>query len=183
MMNTGMTRTTCLLLALALLASQQAVAVTVYQWTDEEGVVHYSDTPPSDEEVTSEVNDFVLFDYEGDEVVGDEYSIVNQLERMTEWRRQAEEDRRAWRQLQLEEERLAQEQQYFQPVAEVSTDSYLPYNYYPSSYYPRAYNHRFPGNFPRFNNRHDHHFPDMEFNLGARGPHQSYSVNKNFGRR
>ncbi|MGH8119962.1 MAG: DUF4124 domain-containing protein [Gammaproteobacteria bacterium] len=180
MMNTNITRATCLMLALALLASQEALAVKVYQWTDEEGVVHYSDTPPP-EDAVAEISEIELFDTAGSTADPDEYSIVNQLERMTAWRRQAEEDRRAWKQLQLEEERLALEQKSYQPPDEASTDTYYPvayypYSYYPNSYYPRAFNYSYRGNFPRHMNRHGRHFPDKHFGIGNRGHHGQFTT-------
>jgi len=153
------------MLTMALLASQNAMALKVYQWTDEEGVVHFSDTPPQDD-ASPAINEIELFNYAGDDADSDEYSIVNQLERMTAWRRQAEEDRRAWKQLQLEEERLALERKTYQPVAAISTDTY-----YPVTYYPQVYNYPYPVNFPRYTNRHGHHFPHHHFGIGNKGRH------------
>ena len=161
------------MLAMALLASQQAMAQKVYQWTDAEGVVHYSDTPPPGD-AAPVVNEIVLFDYPGNDADSDEYSIVNQLERMTAWRRQAEEDQRAWKQLELEEERLAQERQSYQPVAEVSTDTYDPAFYYPYTYYPRVYHYPYAGNFPRYMKRHGRHSINDHIGTGKRGHHEQF---------
>ena len=180
MMKTGTTRTTCLILAAALLASPGALAVKVYQWTDEEGVVHYSDTPPQ-EDTVAEINEMELYDAGESTADPDEYSIVNQLERMTAWRRQAEEDRRAWKQLQLEEERLALEEKSYQPPEEYSTGSYYPvgfypYGYYPYSYYPRAYNDTYGKRFPRHMNRPGRQFPGQHFGVGNRGHHGQFTT-------
>jgi len=169
-MNFGFIHTACFMLSMALLASQGAMALTVYQWTDEEGVVHYSDTPPpAPEEASSEVNEIEVADVPANAAAANEYSIVNQLERMTAWRRQAEEDRRAWKQLQLEEQRLDQEQQSYQPTADTSSDIYYPYSYIPYNYYPRGYYRSYPGTFPRHTNGRGHNFPDKDFGLGHRG--------------
>ena len=155
------------MLTLALLASQQAMALKVYQWTDEEGVVHYSDTPPPGE-APSAINEIEMVNMTGNGAASDEYSIVNQLERMIAWRRQAEEDQRAWKQLELEEERLALEREASrQAAAVISTDTYYPYSYYPRaySYYP------FTVNYPRYTRRYGHHFPQKHFDMDNKGHH------------
>ena len=166
-MNSSITRTTCLMLTMALLASQNAMALKVYQWTDAEGVVHYSDTPPPDD-ASSAINEIEMVNLAGNDADSDEYSIVNQLERMTAWRRQAEEDRRAWKQLELEEERLALEQQASRPSADISTDTF-----YPNTYYPLVYSYPYPVNFPRYTKQlgHGHRFPGLHFGMGSHGHH------------
>lgn len=98
----------CLTLAAALLASQNALSATVYQWTDEEGIVHFSDVPPKGNEPL-EIQEMEYVTYARSDAGNDEYSIMNQLERMSEWRRQTEDERMARKQLQLEEKRLAQD--------------------------------------------------------------------------
>ena len=160
------------MLTLALLASQNAMAVKVYQWTDEEGVVHFSDTPPQND-AAGDLSEYELVNYEGEKADSDEYSIVNQLERMTAWRRQAEEDQRAWKQLELEEERLAQERQASRQSADViSTDTY-----YPSLYYPQAYSYYpFTVNYPRYPRGYGHHFPNHHFGMGNKGHHEQITT-------
>ena len=162
-MNNSISRTACLMLVLALLASPEAMAVKVYQWTDEEGVVQFSDTPPQND-AAGDLSESELVNYDGENADSDKYSIVNQLEQMTAWRRQAEEDRRAWKQLQLEEERLAQERQSYQASADAGTNTY-----YLPAYYPRVYSFPYPVNFPQHTKRHGHHFPDNHFGMGING--------------
>lgn len=44
------------LVLLALFASTSVVAQTVYKWTDEKGVVHYSDQPPPASQASEQIN-------------------------------------------------------------------------------------------------------------------------------
>lgn len=142
-MLTHGTLTRLITLALSLYIGPAALAVTVYQWTDAEGVMHFSDTPPAAQEATA-FSETELLDFAGEETDPDAYSIVNQLEAMTAWRRQAEEDRRAEKQLQLEEERLALEQETAQPAPVAGEDIYYPGSYfYPAGLYSPYYN-RYP---------------------------------------
>lgn len=164
-------RTTCLVLTMALLASQNAMALKVYQWTDEEGQVHFSDTPPPGGTAPSAINEIEMVDSAGNNTDADKYSIVNQLEQMTAWRRQEEADQRAWKQLQLEEERLAQEQQSYQPSADISTNTYL----FPA-YYPRASYYSYLVNFPRYTHGHGHRFPDNHLSIGVKGQHGKFTA-------
>ena len=159
------------MLTMAMLVSQNAMALKVFQWTDEEGVVHYSDTPPQENTAVPDINEFEVVDYNGDNADSDKYSIINQLETMTEWRRQAEADQRAWKQLELEEERLAQEQRAVEAVTETSTDD----TYYLPGYFPRAYYHPYPVNYPRYTKRHGHNFPGDQFTIGKNGRLEKFS--------
>ena len=63
-----------------LLASATVGASEIYRWTDEDGVVHFSDTAPGDtvESVTLYVRDTNPPDYDPD---ADPYSVRNQAER------------------------------------------------------------------------------------------------------
>lgn len=121
------------LLPIALFAWQDAVATTVYQWTDEEGMVHFSDVPPADvDKLDTREIDFA--EYAEYDAADDEYSVINQLERMTEWRRQISEERMARKQLQLEEQRMAEEQNNYRfntasrSVVYPSTSHIFPYS-------------------------------------------------------
>jgi hypothetical protein len=164
-MDTNIIQRSCLMLTMAMLVSQNAMALKVFQWTDEEGVVHYSDTPPQENNAVPDINEFEVVDYTGNNADSDKYSIINQLETMTEWRRQAEADQRAWKQLELEEERLAQEQEAAEAVAETSTDD----TYYLPGYFPRAYYHPYPVNYPGNTKRRGHHLTDNQFTIGKNG--------------
>ena len=164
-MNISIPRTTCLMLALALLASPAAMAAKVFQWTDEEGVMHFSDTPPQND-ASSDISEFELANYDGENADSDKYSIVNQLEQMTAWRRQTEEDQRALKKLQLEEERLAlEERQSTQSVSDSNTNTYYPQ----VSYYP------YPVYFPAYKPWHGRHPPRLN-------SHFSGSVNMHHGK-
>lgn len=44
------------LVLLALFASTSVIAQAVYKWTDEKGVVHYSDQPPPDSQASERIN-------------------------------------------------------------------------------------------------------------------------------
>jgi len=126
-MNIRYTLIPCFILPLVILASQNATASKVYQWTDEEGGVHFSDVPPVDTTIT-DVREINIDIYSDDNVDPDRYSIINQVDRMAERRRQVTEERLAKKRLQLEEKRLAleleqtrqnevySEQEFYQPV-------------------------------------------------------------------
>jgi len=134
------------MLVVSLLVNQDAMAAKIYQWTDEEGVVHFSDVSPGDN-TTIEIQEINFISYATKDIDQDEYSIVNQLERMTEWRRQTEEERLARKQLQLEEQRLAQESNSYNLID--STDT--------RAYYPSAYYYSYPGYFGGYNKWHGNH--------------------------
>lgn len=136
----------CLTLAATIMASHQAPAATVYQWTDEEGTVHFSDAPPKDNPAV-EIQELDYPAYTSSVAVQDEYSIFNQLERMTEWRKQAQDERMARKKLELEEKRLAQEQHANRYNVPASRKVYEPVYYYPYS-----------GLFGGFNRWHDPHW-------------------------
>jgi hypothetical protein len=99
-MNTS--RILLISLALAALASQPLCATEVYRWTDENGVVHFSQTPPPPSE--SEVSKLALdntqpADYDPE---ADIYGVAEQQERMKAWREEREKKR---------QERLARQPQ------------------------------------------------------------------------
>jgi len=80
------------LIATLLLAAGLAHAGQIYHWVDEEGVPHYSQTPPADVAVpveTREVATSTPDDYDPDDY---EYSVMNQAARIhAEWTALAEE--------------------------------------------------------------------------------------------
>ena len=98
----------CLVLSATVFISQIAAAATVYQWTDADGVVHFSDEPPADSltNATREIN----FDEFADTASSlEKYSIIEQADLMAEWRRQNSEDHQALKRLELEEKHMDQE--------------------------------------------------------------------------
>jgi len=148
-MNTGNILAPLAIMTLTFLANQNAMAGKVYQWTDEEGVVHFSDVPPADATTTDmrEINIDILVDENADP---DEFSIINQADRMAERRRQTTEERLAVKRLQLEEQRLSNESR--QRAIVISEPRYEPYYSYgysqPHIYYQRRQFYNQPGFFP-----------------------------------
>ncbi len=141
-----------------------ATAATVYQWTDAEGVVHFSDVPPADQTIT-EAQELEYPVYAETIANPEDYSIINQLETMTEWRRQITEERLAQRELELEAKRIANEKHANRYNVIEQGLYYRPQQvYYPSYpvYYPYphhgGYGHHggprpHPGNTPIVNPR------------------------------
>ena len=122
-----------------------ANADTVYQWTDEEGIVHFSDVPPGEIE-PGDVREITIASYEDPDADPDRYSIINQVERMEERRRQLAEERLAKKQLQLEARRLAQQEAISNSYAFSTVPEYQTYYLYSGprrSYFsPRGIYHR-----------------------------------------
>jgi DNA-nicking Smr family endonuclease len=95
-------------LLLGVLLNQNALSGTVYQWTDETGNINFSDVPP-DESITAEKHEYNVEQNEESAIDLEQYSIINQAEKMAQWRRQLADERLAKRKLYLEEKRLAHE--------------------------------------------------------------------------
>lgn len=110
--------TSCFTMLFAIVFSHGIAAETVYKWTDDEGNIHFSDVPPVDtgQSGTEEINIFIGEDEYGDP---DQYSIINQADRMAERRRQESKDRLAKKRLYLEEKRLELAQ------AQITRDAYI----------------------------------------------------------
>ena len=180
LMKTQVWKVVPFLTILVLVAGQDAMAARVYQWTDEEGVTHFSDVPPANvENLDTREIDFV--DYAENGTAADEFSIINQLERMTEWRRQTAEERLAKKQLQLEEQRVADERESSRfnvpsssSVIYPSTSYISPYNYYPErfSYHKRRSFRGFSIGFQGggFNTGFTHHSPSRKLHHYKAGP-------------
>jgi hypothetical protein len=162
----------CLILATILFASQNALTATVYQWTDDEGIVHFSDTPPKGNE-SLEIQEMEFVTYVQNDADNDEYSIMNQLERMSEWRRQTADERMARKQLHLEEKRLAQESHANRYNNNLPTrTTYSQPVYYPYSGYFGGFN-----SFNRFNQRRGHHWG--QFSGPGKGHHGGFKGRTN----
>ena len=148
--NNGILSIPGMVLTIGLFAGQNAAATTVYQWTDEDGVVHFSDIAPNDK-ISEGIEEIEFVDYENPAAEEDRYSISNQLERMTEWRRQVTEERLAQKQLQLEAKRLARERD----ASRYNNYSLGDQSYYtPSYYYPPTVWYSSPGYFNGHGFRH-----------------------------
>ena len=162
----------------AFLFSPVAGATTVYQWTDEEGVVHFSDVPPDSAE-TEELREIPIASYESSTSDPDKYSIINQVERMETRRRQLAEERLAKKQLQLEEKRLAQQQEAVTRSYEsYNSSSYRPYYIYSGprhSYFsPRSIYYRHGRATSYFSNQQFRHQRAKHFRQGT-GNHGHHS--------
>lgn len=148
-MNIRNIKTSFFILSLTFCANQSATATMVYQWTDEKGIVHFSDVPPADTTIieTLEIN----FDsFENNYVDPEMHSIIDQADRMAERRRQIIKDRLAIKVLQLEEKRLAQELEMIRLNAIKITQNY---------YRPRSYYYAFPQPNYHHQQRHVHYQP------------------------
>lgn len=137
------------ILSLTFFATQNATATKVYQWADEEGVVHFSDVPPADITIieTREIN----FDsFENNNTDPEIYSIIALADRMAERRKQITKERLAIKRLQLEEKRLAQELEISRLNAMQRTQVY---------YRPQPNYYAYPQPFYNHQQRHAHNQP------------------------
>ena len=132
-MNSRNTMISFYILSLACLGNQNALAGTVYQWTDEAGNANFSDVPP-DESVITTTHEISINQHDPDNVDFEKYSIFNQLERMTEWRRQIAEERLEKKKLILEEKRLAYEMELNRQNEAIAAEEYAPRTYYYAPY-------------------------------------------------
>ena len=125
------------ILVIGCLGSQNILARTIYQWTDEAGNINFSDVPPS-ESVTTETREISINQRDPDNVDFEKYSIINQLEQMTAWRRQLAEERLAEKMLYLEEKRLAHEIELQLEISKrneaMAADEYASRSYYYAPY-------------------------------------------------
>ena len=160
-------------MSMALLASQNALAGKVYQWMDEDGVVQFSDVAPENIATVDirEININVVNDTNADP---DEYSIINQLDRMAERRRQSTEERLALKRLQIEEMRVAQETRQ---TLVTSSSRYDPYIYSYTQPYDYYHRHRFYNQYGYFS------YPSMKAHSGrfSVGRRQTTRYQSRFG--
>ncbi len=125
-----------------LLAAGLAHGGEIYHWVDEDGVAHYSQTPPADATAaveTREVSASTPDDYDPDDY---EYSVMNQAARIhAEWAALAQE-RAQERQARREARRAEQERRAYQSLASESYERGYGWRYGREIYYPVA--HRRP---------------------------------------
>ncbi len=126
-----------LVLILGSLGYQSILAGTVYQWTDEAGNINFSDVPPADS-VATETHEFVIEQAPDSNVDYEQYSIINQVEIMAEWRRQLTDERLAKKQLYLEEKRLEHELELSEREEDYA-DGYVSRVYYYNNPYQLPY--------------------------------------------
>jgi len=123
------------------LFSHPAVAGKAYQWTDTDGVVHFSDAPPADVSAVTDAHEIDTGEYTSTDSENNRYSIIDQANIMQEWRRQSNADRLAEKKLELEQQQLSQDQELNREQARQRELEYLqprPLLVYP---YP-AFKHR-----------------------------------------
>jgi len=128
------------ILVISCFGSQNILAGTIYQWTDEAGNVNFSDVPPSGS-VATETREISINQRDPDNVDFEKYSIINQLEQMIAWRRQLAEERLAEKMIDLEEKRLAHERELQLEIIKrneaIAADEYASRSYYFAPYQSR----------------------------------------------
>lgn len=120
------------------LAYKKATGETIYQWTDEEGRIYFSDVPPRATS-TIAIHEVKLDSFDDNPVDSDRYSIINQAQRMTENRRQLEEERLDRKMLRLEEQQIAEDMAVLRQIEKIRTQGYGPRPYYTP--YPQSYDY------------------------------------------
>lgn len=142
-----------IIISASMFACRYGHATTVYQWTDTEGVVHFSDVAPAQNGAT-ETRKINLSDFNKTTPARHTYSIIEQANIMAKWRKQAEAQWLARKRLDLEQQRLTEEiEANRQKNKDSSRDELqsLPYYYM----FPRAVNYRYQErryDRPRFRN-------------------------------
>ena len=117
------------LLLVVSLAADPAAATEIYQWIDDDGVIHFSDMPPEDSRAVHSLNINASNPADYDPA-DDPYSIVNQAKRMNE----------KWSELEEEKEKRAEERR--EAVHRAQRYYYAPghdgwrYSYWPGYYAP-----------------------------------------------
>ena len=97
-----------IIISTAMFACRYAHATTVYQWTDTDGVVHFSDVAPAQDGAT-ETRKIKFNDFNNTTSARHTYSIIEQANIMAQWRKQADEQWLARKRLELEQQRLSEE--------------------------------------------------------------------------
>lgn len=92
----------------AIIAIRNGNTATVYQWTDNDGIVHFSDAAPTQDGIT-ETREINFDSFENTSPGQQTLSIIEQANIMAEWRKQDEAQRLVLKQMQLEQQRLMQD--------------------------------------------------------------------------
>ncbi len=88
-----------------------AHAIEIHKWIDEDGVTHYSENQPSDDEIVTEKLELPdVYGTEPQESDDGYYSVVNQASRLEASRLAREDERRKDREQDLQEQALAAQQ-------------------------------------------------------------------------
>jgi len=99
---------TVLIISSATIVARNGNTATVYQWTDNDGIVHFSDAAPPQDGVT-DTREINFGSFENTNPGQETLSIIEQANIMAEWRKQDEVQRLALKQMQLEQQQLVQD--------------------------------------------------------------------------
>lgn len=150
--------TTGVVMALSAALPLTASALEVYKWTDEQGVVHYSGSPPPESVDMAALETFeVPSEYEAPaESKEDKARSLLKVAKELEESRLAREEARAEREAQARD----QWQRMLAPPAYTYTGGYAAAYFYPQSYYP-GFGYPHFGRFPHFGQSPFLHDPRM----------------------
>lgn len=123
------------------IAYKNSTADKTYQWTDEEGGLHFSDMPPVNA-LTIGLREITIDHFDNNTIDPQQYSIVNQDERMAKRRKQIEEETHSKKRLKQEEYLMAQEMEIIRLNEQIRTQGYGPRPYYYP--YSQQYNYHNP---------------------------------------
>ena len=141
-----------------LLLPALAAAGTVFTWVDEDGVTHFSETPPADAAVETRS---IEIDTAPSPVADDRFSVINQAQRMQEMRLESERVRTERLQAEAEARRAAAEAR----AAERSYDD----DDYGNRYYSPVWGSGFwPGHRPGHRPGRPGHLPALPGNRPSR---------------
>lgn len=135
-------RTALIIYVIVLIPFSSAVSEPVFTWVDQEGVTHFSESPPEDDSVQPTQLEILPPTDAGSGVVDDYYSVANQAERMEARRLERLEAAAARFRAEADAIRAATEAR----AAEQAADNEYPDNtyYYPLPAYPYHPGHRRP---------------------------------------
>lgn len=135
-------RPTLILYALVLIPFSSAVSEPVFTWVDQEGVTHFSESPPEDDSVQPTQLEILPPTAADSGIVDDYYSVANQAERMEARRLERLEAAAARFRAEADAIRAAAEARAAEQAADNEyTDST---HYYPLPAYPYHPGHRRP---------------------------------------
>ena len=111
------------------IAYKNSTADKTYQWTDEEGGLHFSDIPPVGA-LAIGLREKTIDHFDNNSIDPQQYSIVNQVDRMAERRKQIEEERHSKKRLKQEEYLMTQEMEIIRLNEQIRTRGYGPRPYF-----------------------------------------------------
>ncbi|MEN8107298.1 MAG: DUF4124 domain-containing protein [Pseudomonadota bacterium] len=129
-----------------LLLSSVSAAGTVYSWTDDEGVTHFSETPPDDAAIETRRIEVQTTPAIQSSVDNDYFSVINQARRMQQSRLESEQVRTGRLQAEAEVRKASAEATAANRSYD-DDDYYRNRTYYPLYGYPYRPGHR-PGHRP-----------------------------------